>query len=217
MLSIHKYIETVDKIKEFDAESRPIHWKLGGLLTNPNPIPYSSSSSQKSQKRFTTLSVKVVKEVVSLDLDEQSTINMLKAGSGKHLTPKEFHIILAAHIEADNKVDNISTIATAATSSITTNNDDTAATNTTEEDVYSTIPVDSNTVSDSKKLEIKKNLLLLDVRNYYETRIGKFQLGSDSGSNSVIDPQTRQVRVRVRVRIHATIKIFSKKMKLSCF
>lgn len=43
--------------------------------------------------------------------------------------------------------------------------------------------------------KIKNNLVLIDVRNYYETRIGRFQLNkADSGVLTVIDPKTRQVR-----------------------
>lgn len=43
---------------------------------------------------------------------------------------------------------------------------------------------------------IEQELILLDVRNYYETRVGRFQLQDNSGEvvGSAIDPGTRQVQ-----------------------
>ena len=40
-----------------------------------------------------------------------------------------------------------------------------------------------------------KELVVLDVRNHYETRIGRFQLKDDNGVllPTIIDPHTRQV------------------------
>jgi hypothetical protein len=57
--------------------------------------------------------------------------------------------------------------------------------------------------SDHLDKEIKEQeLILLDVRNYYETRVGRFQLQDNSGEivGSAIDPRTRQVR-NVRIGI----------------
>ena len=68
--SVKKYISTVDKISEFDADRNPIHWKLGGLS--------EANLSSHSDHRLKTLSVKVVKEVVSLDLSEEATRQMIE-------------------------------------------------------------------------------------------------------------------------------------------
>ena len=68
--SIHSYIKAVDEAVEFQAEEKPIHWKLGGL-----------SEAQMSLKRsfkFKSLSVKVAKEVVSLDLSPNETKSMIQ-------------------------------------------------------------------------------------------------------------------------------------------
>ena len=68
--SIHRYIEVVDKILEFEAVSKPIHWKLSGLSR--------ANLSSNCDHKLKTLSVKVVKEVVSLDLSTTATFNMIK-------------------------------------------------------------------------------------------------------------------------------------------
>ena len=72
--SIREYISTVDSILEFEATSKPIHWKLGGLS--------KENLLSKGDNRLKTLSVKVAKEVVSLDLSEIATRHMIKGMLG---------------------------------------------------------------------------------------------------------------------------------------
>ena len=67
---MREYISTVDSILEFEADRKPIHWKLGGLS--------QANLSSQCDHRLRTLSVKVVKEVVSLDLSETATREMLE-------------------------------------------------------------------------------------------------------------------------------------------
>lgn len=68
--SIREYISVVEKIVEFEAISKPIHWKLGGFS--------KADLLSKYDRRLKTLSVKVSKEVVSLDLPEIATQEMIK-------------------------------------------------------------------------------------------------------------------------------------------
>jgi predicted sulfurtransferase len=70
------------------------------------------------------------------------------------------------------------------------------------EDSCSGIDVANNKRVHLEKVFKEQELILLDVRNYYETRVGRFQLQDNSGAivGSAIDPRTRQVRT---VRIPA--------------
>ena len=68
--SIREYISAVEKILEFEAVRKPIHWKLGGFS--------KADLLSEYDKRLKTLSVKVSKEVVSLDLQEIATQEMIK-------------------------------------------------------------------------------------------------------------------------------------------
>jgi UPF0176 protein len=68
--SIQSYIAAVEAIPEFNCVEKPIHWKFGGL----SEVQISS----KKDYKFHTLSVKTVKEVVSLDLTEALTANMIR-------------------------------------------------------------------------------------------------------------------------------------------
>lgn len=178
----------------------PIHWKLSGF----SPINLKLKKDLLNQ-RFKTLSVKVVKEVVSLDLSEISTTEMIKAGPGQHLSPEEFHRILITHINAHNppkprqkdsfldsenhsKPHQIDIVAPSSSS----NYDDGKNRNTGDESTG-----DDHSRSDRlysyNEEKIKNNLVLIDVRNYYETRIGRFELKKDDANVlSVIDPKTRQ-------------------------
>ena len=68
--SIQSYIMSVESIPEFNSVEKPIHWKFGGLS--------KAQITSKRDYRFHTLSVKVVKEVVSLDLTEALTVDMIR-------------------------------------------------------------------------------------------------------------------------------------------
>ena len=68
--SIHSYIKAVNETVEFQAEGKPIHWKLGGLS--------EAQMTTKKSYKFRSLSVKVAKEVVSLDLSPNETELMIK-------------------------------------------------------------------------------------------------------------------------------------------
>jgi UPF0176 protein len=68
--SIQSYIAAVEAIPEFNSVEKPIHWKFGGL----SDVQITS----KRDYKFHTLSVKTVKEVVSLDLTETLTASMIR-------------------------------------------------------------------------------------------------------------------------------------------
>jgi predicted sulfurtransferase len=62
--------------------------------------------------------------------------------------------------------------------------------------VCSNSPADQNQTAEYVDHESRgDNLVLLDVRNHYETKIGRFQLHDSSGMivKTAIDPTTRQV------------------------
>jgi hypothetical protein len=192
----------------------PIHWKLSGF----SPINLKLKKDLLSQ-RFKSLSVKVVKEVVSLDLSEISTTEMIKAGPGQHLSPEEFHRILITHINAHNppkedldnsskphqkdrfldsdnssKPQQIDVVAPSSSS----NYDDGKSRNTGDEstgdDHGRSDRLEQDLYDINTEEKIKNDLVLIDVRNYYETRIGRFELKKDDANVlSVIDPKTRQV------------------------
>lgn len=73
--SVSSYVTTMNEIPEFDSVERPIHWKLGSLS--------EIQMTTKADYEFKSLSVKVVKEVVSLDLTETETEKMIR---GTNLT-----------------------------------------------------------------------------------------------------------------------------------
>ena len=102
-----------------------IHFKIGFLVEN-SPIAHE-------RQKLTTLSVKLTKEVVSLDVSEELRQLVLAAGPGQHLSPEEFHSTLILAEQQHGGRDNIA---------------------------------------------------LIDVRNSYETRIGRFE--------GALDPHTRQ-------------------------
>lgn len=163
--------------------------------------------------------MKVVKEVVSLDLSEISTTEMIKAGPGQHLSPEEFHRILITHINAHNppkedldnsskphqkdrfldsdnssKPQQIDVVAPSSSS----NYDDGKSRNTGDEstgdDHGRSDRLEQDLYDINTEEKIKNDLVLIDVRNYYETRIGRFELKKDDANVlSVIDPKTRQV------------------------
>ena len=68
--SIYSYIKAVDETAEFQAEEKAIHWKLGGLS--------EAQMTSKGSYKFKSLSVKVAKEVVSLDLSPNETELMIQ-------------------------------------------------------------------------------------------------------------------------------------------
>ena len=99
-------------------------------------------SALPSEKQlFSSLSVKLTKEVVSLDLPDEIRHRLSSSESGKYLEPDEFHHFLKS---MDNHAES--------------------------------------------------NIKLIDIRNQYEVRIGKFQ-----GDNfDAINPETRQFSDIVR-------------------
>lgn len=99
------------------------------------------------------------------------------AGPGKHLTPLEFHNILTASLTCVNTTDS------------------SASSNIRYDQTKNSCSNDENNQNHDDDTLHRKQLVLLDVRNYYETRIGRFQLPNAPGVvlPTVIDPQTRQV------------------------
>ena len=120
---VAEYMAAVDAAVEFEAWDRPIHWKLSKLHEGV------------VHQQFTNLSVKVVKEVVSVNLPQDLRDEVLKVGPGEHVSPQTFHNKLEQAASACNK------------------------------------PV-----------------VLIDVRNRYEIRIGRFV----AGPLEPVDPGTRQ-------------------------
>lgn len=68
--SLASYMTTINETAEFNAEEKPIHWKISGLS--------ETQLMTKTDYKFQSLSVKVVKEVVSLDLSEGDTEKMIR-------------------------------------------------------------------------------------------------------------------------------------------
>jgi len=128
--SIETYMAAVDAAVEFEAQERPIHWKLSQLRDGVVHQP------------FTDLSVKAVKEVVSTNIPDVVRMDVLEIGPGEHISPQAWHEKLLH-----------------AASSSTCN---------------TPTPV------------------LIDVRNRYETRIGKFVVDTPAGPLQPMDPGTRQ-------------------------
>lgn len=117
-----------------------IQWYKSGLV--------SKSTLSYNQQVFETLSVKVTKEVVSLDIGFEKMSEVIKAGSGKYLEPEEFH----QHLKA------METILTTTAVISSSNNDG--------DDVNS---MGNNSITNNGEYK------LIDVRNQYEVRIGTFQ------------------------------------------
>ncbi len=124
LLAIQKF--KMDVIRQL--ENFPFHWYQSGLVeTLPREI-----------QLFDSLSVKITKEVVSLDLKEDIMKDVIEASSGKFLSPQQFHSYLS---QMENQ---------------------------------------SGNPSDIK---------LIDIRNQYEVRIGKFM----GKTFEAINPETRKV------------------------
>lgn len=106
-----------------------------------------------------------------------------EAGSGKHLSPQEFHDVLSSsdfngamkNITGSEKCDFLS---------------------------------DDNPVTDVVNQQNScKEVVLLDVRNEYETKIGSFQIRDSLGNviSAATDPRTRQVRFRNLLFLHRIV------------
>jgi UPF0176 protein len=80
--AIQEYIAVMDGLKSIHSESTtPIHWKISGLVSTYPP-----------ERQFLEwLSVKVTKEVVSLDLPAAVKEAVAATESGTHLDPCSFH------------------------------------------------------------------------------------------------------------------------------
>lgn len=160
-----------------------IDWKLSSVV-NRYPI---------ENQQFTSLCVKVTKEVVSLDFNQQEREAALKgillfllfltlifilhfnilAGPGPHLTPEQFHNEISNYIQSKQNLINNDN------NDINDNNKD----------------KDKDKDSDNKSTSSSPQLVLLDVRNAYETEIGRFQVkDGEETLVPVYDPLTRNVR-----------------------
>ena len=87
--SIQSYIAAVESIPEFNSVEKPIHWKFGGLS--------KAQATSKKDHKFHTLSVKTVKEVVSLDLTEALTADMLRGNMNTHVQHVRDAISFSTH------------------------------------------------------------------------------------------------------------------------
>lgn len=135
---IREYMSAVDAAAEFDAQRRPIHWKLSRLTDGV------------VHREFSSLSIKAVKEVVSLDLPEAIRAAVMKTEPGQHLQPREFHDILQRVSKQDDSVPPV---------------------------------LDS---------PVEPPVVMIDARNLYETRIGRFRVETANGTLQPMDPESRQ-------------------------
>lgn len=60
-----------------------------------------------------------------------------------------------------------------------------------------TLSLDNPAIAAVEQKDISEEVILLDVRNEYETKIGNFQIRDDLGNVicAATDPRTRQVRL----------------------
>lgn len=133
---IQNYMQFMDSAKEYQSHQR-IHWKIGGLVDRLDPI----------DQHLQNLSVKITKEVVSLDLPDEVREAVVAVGPGVHLPPQDFHAAL--------------------------------------------YDISNQRKSESTKFSPK----LIDIRNHYEIRIGKFEVVFEDGETlEASNPETRQVQ-----------------------
>lgn len=144
---VEAYILAFDQYPELSPST--IHWKVSKATTR-----YSLDD-----QRFQTLSCKVTKEVVSLDLAPAERERMIEAGPGRHLSPQQFHDVIASAAARKEQVKN---------GEMSTDTQDSPEQDTERGDV-----------------------VLIDVRNIYETEIGKFECPAGI---PVHDPKTRKFK-----------------------
>ena len=151
-----------------------IHWKLGVTTVD---------------RRISSLSVKRSKEIVSLDLDPASNRLVSEMEAGKHLTPQEFHdqIEKACHEINGHHNGNVKVNDEYNADSYEYNanendldNDGHGVSNDKVEMNHHLKHVDENS-------RITTDSILLDVRNSYETNIGRFEVDGIL----TVDPCTR--------------------------
>lgn len=94
-----------------------------------------------------------------------------EAGSGKHLSPQEFHDVLSSS-DFNSAMKNI-----------------------TGSEEYDFLSDDNPATDVVNQQNSCKEVVLLDVRNEYETKIGSFQIRDSLGNviSAATDPRTRQV------------------------
>ena len=127
---IHQYIDAFENdpiYAPLNAKGN-VHWKIG--------YPNTDSTVPLQKQQFDKLSVKMTKEVVSLNLPREEMEIVKSVAPGIHLQPIDFHKML--------------------------------------------------------QNESQDEIILLDVRNVYETQIGHFDYYNSEGTvGSAIDPCTR--------------------------
>lgn len=163
---IHAYIAFMDQWAEtlpHAASSPKIHWKFSHMVDRFSP----------EKQKLKSLSVKVTKEVVSLDLPPDVREAVLSAPPAVHLSPLEFHQHLL---------------------SLTT----TTTSKTTLAEHCETVPsAHTEAVSEPSTSCIdscSQDFALLDIRNHYEVQVGTFFLPGPSGEMiPATNPQTRAV------------------------
>jgi predicted sulfurtransferase len=137
--------------------SAPIHWKL------------SECPDDDESKLFQSLSIKITKEVVSLDLHSAEETDTIKAmRGGIHLMPRDWHEALMGFASTQESLAPSPLLQAAET----------------------------NGTNGTNGAEIDPDIVLIDVRNRYETRIGRFELPEGSRVR-ILDPDTRNVSQRI--------------------
>ena len=129
-------------------------------------------------QQFLTLSCKLTKEVVSLDLAPDERQRMVAAGPGQHLTPQQFHhVIASAAARKDRRVD-MGII------------DYCAGDGQEQHKLETEMEAKKKHYSCKEQENEQGELVVIDVRNIYETEIGKFECPANI---PVLDPKTRKV------------------------
>jgi len=198
-LVIQQYIESMEA-EESIMDGRKIHWKRSGAVDR-YPL---------EEQNFSQLSVKVTKEVVSLDLSEEDRQQMIKVGPGEHLSPQEFHSVISSYLGDTHEQHCGSEHASGDGSRTPGTGDDTGIGTTAipmgeicndtslppqpGPEYLKVTPLTPTTVPAGGSG--RKDLVLIDVRNVYETEIGRFDCSASNGSTSrsipVLDPGTRK-------------------------
>lgn len=130
--AIDAYVAAVDADKVLSPTQ--IHWKFGETVKS---------------KRIHSASVKVCKEVVSMDLSPEVEASLSNYTPGAHLAPEDFHFALQREAAA---------------------------------------AAGAGADSANAHPPGHKEAIVIDVRNIYETRIGRFEVEPDL---EIIDPQSR--------------------------
>lgn len=180
--TMNKNDDTInDKIEENDHPSLTtglvvsIHWKLGVTTVD---------------RRIASLSVKRSKEIVSLDLDPATNQLVSEMEGGKHLTPQEFHDQIEKVCRNNMNGHHNDNVKVNDNNDENADNDGNGSSYDNDLDEMNHHHHLKHVDDDDENSTITnddKNYILLDVRNSYETNIGRFEVDGIL----TLDPCTR--------------------------